>query len=286
VSFLVWYGCRFPEHRGKRLLHDRIRRQFRIEVDAEQTVDRRGLQWSLNPSDFAQAHLFWFGVRDPWEMYHLVRLLPPESVVVQAGANFGYYAATIATALGTGCRIIALEPSPENYVRLLQHVQWNGLDRQIECCQVGVSDTEGVETLVRPTENSGHAHVVSSGPGTQVRMTTIDHVVREFACKRVDALLIDVEGYEDRALRGASETLAHFRPFVLVELWPPAMRRQGTTVEAAVDLLQKHGYQLYYARKRELLPVTQLPSGDDRVYAFCFHRDRIPAELGKAQPRG
>ncbi len=286
VRLLAWYGCRFPEHRGKWRLHETIRRRLGIDIDTEQTVERGGLRWSLNPADYAQLHLFWFGVRDPWEVYHLLRILPPEAVVLQAGANYGYYALSIATALGGKCRIFAVEPYPENYARLVDHVRSNGLERQIECCDAGVSDAEGIETMVRPKENSGHAHMVSSGPGAQVRVKTIDRLVQEFGCERLDALLIDVEGYEDRALRGAAETLARFRPFILVELWPPAMRQQGTTVEAAVEVLDKHGYRLFYALKQQLLPVTGLPSGDDRLYAFCFHRDRIPPWLGKAQPGG
>ena len=104
VRLLAWYGCRFPEHRGKWRLHETIRRRLGIDIDTEQTVERGGLRWSLNPADYAQLHLFWFGVRDPWEVYHLLRILPPEAVVLQAGANYGYYALSIATALGGQCR--------------------------------------------------------------------------------------------------------------------------------------------------------------------------------------
>jgi FkbM family methyltransferase len=280
----VAYGCRVPDHRGKWILHEHIRRCFGIEINTEQVVTRRGLRWALNPSDFAQSQLYWFGVRDPWELYHVIRLLPPESLILQAGANFGYFAATIATALGSQCRIVALEPYPDNYAALARHVRWNGLERQIECHQFGVSDAAGIETMVRPENNSGHAHIVLGGQGAEVRLKTIDRVVEDLNCERLDALLIDVEGYEGRALRGASQTLARFRPLLLVELWPPAMSQQGTTVESAVELLQMHDYHLYYARKRKLLPVTELPTGDNRLYAFCFHRDRIPPSLETLSP--
>ena len=113
-----------------------------------------------------------------------------------------------------------------------------------------------------------------------VPLKTIDGVVAELGFNRLDALLIDVEGFEERALRGAAAALGRFRPMVLVELWPPVMRKQGTTVEAAVDLLRQHDYRLYFARRRHLLPVTELPQGDARLYAFCFHRDRVPVGIG------
>lgn len=279
ARFLLWYGNWFPEHRGKRALHDRIRRLARIEIDQEQIVERRGLKWALNPSDFAQSHLFWFGARDPWEMYHLIRLLPRDAVMLQAGANFGYYAATIAKALSAQCRILALEPCQENFLRLVRHIEWNKLQNQIECISVAVSDKDGMGRMIRPPENTGHAHLVSGEQGEPVKFTTIDRVVRDARLEKLDALLIDVEGYEDRALHGATETLRRFRPMVLIELWPPVLRKQGTTVEAAVDVLRAHHYRLYYALRGQLLPVTTLPSGDDRIYAFCFHRDRIPPGL-------
>ena len=67
---------------------------------------------------------------------------------------------------------------------------------------------------------------------------------------------MDVEGYEDRALRGAVKTLERFAPLVFVELWPPAMeqprhhgarpsRRSSTTTDTGCSALANAAwYQL------------------------------------------
>ncbi len=94
-----------------------------------------------------------------------------------------------------------------------------------------------------------------------------------------------MEGYEDRALKGTAKTLDRFRPLVVVELWPPAMQQQGTSVEAVADELAKHDYRLFAAHRRQLLPLAELPRGDTGVYAFCFHKDRVPNVLSAEKGR-
>jgi FkbM family methyltransferase len=276
---LVVYGCRFPNHPRKWWLHDRLRRWLGIEIDEEVNVQRRGLRWSLNPADYACSHLYWLGTKDVWEIYHMKRLLRPGCVVIDAGANFGYHAATLATALNRQCRVIALEPHPANYARLVRHMLWNGLQDVVDCHELGVSDAVGTGAMVMPEGNSGHARIVRDGGDRNVAITTLDDFVARASLHRLDAVILDVEGYEDRALRGATKMLQRYRPLIVVELWPPVMEQQGTAVEAVADVLVEQGYRMFYPRRRRLLPLSELPAGDLGIYAFCFHQDRLPAGL-------
>jgi hypothetical protein len=50
-------------------------------------------------------------------------------------------------------------------------------------------------------------------------------------------------------------------------------------VEAVAKVLGEQGYQLYYPHRRQLIPLTNLPTGDTGIYAFCFHKDQLPAAL-------
>ena len=179
------------------------------------------------------------------------------------------------------CRILAVEPVAENFARLQRHVQWNGLEDAVTCFELAVSDAPGNAAMETPAGNSGHAHITSEDRDRSVAVTTLDAFAEAQALERLDALLLDVEGYEDRALRGAAKMLDRFRPMVVVELWSPAMQQQNSSVEAVSNALNEHGYRLYYPHRRQLIPLAELPTGDTGIYAFCFHKDRLPAWFGR-----
>ena len=277
---LVFYGSRLPDHPRKWWVHDRLRKWLAIQVaDRESRVKRRGLWWSLNPADHAHAGLFWMGARYAREMYHLRRLLKSGCVVLDVGANYGYCAITLAAALKKQCRVLAIEPDAENFARLQRSVEWNDLNDTVACFELAVSDASGKAKMEKPPGNSGHAHIASESADGSVAITTLDDFCDAQRLERLDALLLDVEGYEDRALHGAAKTLAQFRPLIVVELWPPAMRQQDSSVEAVAKVLDKFDYRLFQPHRRQLLPLAELPTGDTGVYAFCFHKDRMPADL-------
>src|SRR5262249_14747784 len=114
ARLLEFYGTRL-HHRGQGRIHMMLRRILKPDLNADFDVTRGGLHWRLNPSDFVQADLFWFGRKDYWETHHLRKLLHPGSVLFDVGANIGYYAITLAAALGNACRVYAFEPFPSTY---------------------------------------------------------------------------------------------------------------------------------------------------------------------------
>ena len=45
-----------------------------------------------------------------------------------------------------------------------------------------------------------------------VKLTTVDKIVSELDLQRVDFIKMDIEGSEQRALKGAQETIRRFKP--------------------------------------------------------------------------
>jgi FkbM family methyltransferase len=284
---LLFYGTRLPDHPRKWWFHDRLRQWLGVVIDRDIEVVRDGLQWSLNPADYGHNSLFWLGVKDTWDLHHLQRLVQPDDVILDGGANYGYYAATLAVVLDRRCQIQALEPNPANFDRLCRHLSWNGLEEVVRPHRLGVSDRLETVTMTQPAENSGHAAVAPEGEIKEVTLTTLDSFCESLALDRLDVLILDVEGYEERALKGAALTLTRFKPLVFVELFPPVMDRQGSSPEAAARVLTGLGYELYAARRGELQPLRIMPAGDVRVNAFGFHPDnpRFSAHLIRPSSR-
>ena len=112
-----------------------------------------------------------------------------------------------------------------------------------------------------------------------VRLSPLDILCADVGVADLDLLILDVEGYEERALKGAGEMLTRFKPIIFVEFFPPVMSRQESSPAAAAALLTDLGYRLFVARKSRLIDLNELPAGDARENVFCFHKNHIPQHL-------
>ena len=271
---LLFYGTRFPSHPRKWWLHDRLRRMLRVDIDRDIEVVRNRLRWFLNPSDFEHAGLFWLGGKDKWDVYHLRRILAPGSVFFDIGANFGYYALTIATALDRQCQVHAFEPNPKTYSRLRQHIEWNDLNDVVHAHQLALSDREGTATLIERADNSGASRLGDDAPGLPVQVTTTDAFCRTHEVERVDALKIDVEGFEAKVLYGGRETLSQFKPAIVIEFWTTGLGRAHSSVDEVAGALHDLGYRMFKPFRERLEAISKPPRTDIPENIFCFHPDR------------
>jgi FkbM family methyltransferase len=282
---LLFYGTRLPNHPRKWWLHDRLRRLLGVSVEREIEVVRDGMRWLLNPADYEHEGLFWTGAKDRWDLFHLRQLVPPGGVFFDIGANIGYYSLTLANGLQKRCQVHAFEPTPATYERLRRHIEWNGMAQAIEAHQLALSDTSGTANLIQRADNSGASRLGVDAQGVAVPVTTLDRFCDERGINRLDAIKIDVEGYEARVLRGGQSTISRLKPALIVEFWTTGLARADATVDELADLLRSFGYKLYKPVRDRLIPITVPPCTDIPENVFCFHNDRPlgTVEADKAQ---
>lgn len=188
--------------------------------------------------------------RGRWEAFatdRLERHIKPGCTFVDAGANFGHYAMTVASLAGAEGQVWAFEPEPAAFELLKTNIALNSLANvRAECA--GLSDTNGELTFTVDDANvGGHSFVAAATerPGRQVqtRVYALDAYLAEFApSRRLDALKIDVQGYEQAVISGAMKTLARDMPVVLCEIWPEGMRAAGTDHLKLVQTFFDLGY--------------------------------------------
>ena len=106
--------------------------------------------------------------------------------------------------------------------------------------------------------------------GGEVAVTTLDEFVEARGLRRLDFMKIDVEGFEERVLRGGERTLRRLRPVVLLEVQPTTLERTGSSVQRVVDLLSGAGYQLWRAQKSRLVPLEIVNRPGYLVNAFAL----------------
>jgi FkbM family methyltransferase len=123
-------------------------------------------------------------------------------VFVDVGANVGTYALALARDAGTDGKVIAIEPHPVTHARLAFNHTASGF-AQVKLVQAASGATDGELLIETDGDNLGASHIVvdnASGKAIRVPSLRLLRILQEAGASSVDALKIDVEGYEDRVL--------------------------------------------------------------------------------------
>lgn len=154
---------------------------------------------------------------------------------VDVGANDGSFVSNTHALYKLGWRGICVEPNPEAYALLK-------LRRPEDVCKnVAVGDAVGTVELSWDrgiTEGSAVKVESAAAHSCEVKLTTLANILAE--CKggrEVDVLSIDVEGMEDKVLRGMDWSVDRPR-IVIIEY-----NSEGQVNQAAFDFLMSLGYR-------------------------------------------
>ena len=143
---------------------------------------------------------------------------PDGGVFVDVGANVGTYALALARHVGANGKVIAIEPHPVTHARLAFNSAASGFP-QVRLVAAAAGSSDGELLIETDGDNLGASHIVTGQPAghaIKVPSLRLQRILAEAGVSRVDALKIDVEGYEDRVLTG-------FFKEAPASLWPRAV---------------------------------------------------------------
>jgi FkbM family methyltransferase len=208
---------------------------------------RLGFSVDGHTADLIQRYLYVFGVWEPHITAWLREHLRPGDVVVDIGANIGYFSLLAAREVGASGRVIAFEPVPSIADMLERNVTRNGLD--VDVRRVVVGDHEGTTEIFRHAGNNigrsgtaGSPEAVSEGSVPVVRAS--DAIPREL-WDRIRFIKIDVEGDERRVLRGLEPVLRALAvgAAVFVEVTPADLEVRGESADELLASMRQLGFE-------------------------------------------
>jgi FkbM family methyltransferase len=130
--------------------------------------------------------------------------IAPGGVFVDVGANVGTYALALARQVGAAGKVIAIEPHPVTHARLSFNRAASGFG-WVRLVAAAAGPADGELLIETDGDNLGASHIVSDragGNAIRVPSLRLQRILDEAAVAHVDALKIDVEGFEDRVLTG------------------------------------------------------------------------------------
>lgn len=140
--------------------------------------------------------------------------IEPGDTVIDCGAHIGVYTRF---ALDRGAaRVVAIEPDPVNYACLEANLAEEIAAGKVLLVKAGVWDEKGVLTLSVSHVNSADSSFLIHKDGADkvggIPVLPLDDIVGQLRLDRVDFIKMDIEGSEQRALKGAARTLKRFKP--------------------------------------------------------------------------
>jgi FkbM family methyltransferase len=129
---------------------------------------------------------------------------PDGGVFIDVGANVGTYALTLAKSVGKTGTVIAVEPHPVARTRLAFNRDASNL-AQVKLVAAAAGSSDGELLIETDGDNLGASHIVTgknSAGAIRVPALTLQRILVDAGIAQVNALKIDVEGFEDQVLTG------------------------------------------------------------------------------------
>jgi FkbM family methyltransferase len=268
---LTGYGL--PRFRIVRSVERFVRAALRTDV-----VNVLGHRMRLDANDRAELSIH--GIYEPLTTDLVQAEIAPGSVVLDIGANIGYFTLIFAKRVGPTGHVFAFEPEPGNFALLQDNVAANGYSN-VTLSRLAVSDRAGRVRLYVDAGNPGDCRIYDSHDRrASLEIETVrldDYWDPPFG--RIDFIKMDIQGAEPAALRGMLGLLEKHRQVKLVvEFWPYGLRLSGADVEEFLQTLCGAGFNLWNLDERRgaLVPTTVSellgkypPAPDNATNLYC-----------------
>ena len=208
------------------------------------------------------------GLHEFADMLLLLHFLREGDLFLDIGSNIGSY-----TILASGVRRAttwAFEPDPDAVRTLKRNVALNGLDDRVIIHEFALGDADGEVSFTRGLDTTNRVATVNDADVRTVRVARLDSVID---AARPAMIKMDVEGFEERVLRGAQRLLG-CESLKLIEL--------ETLTPAMEAMLRDHGFSRgYYDPTRRSLAThpADLPAANA---VFVRDWDFVAARLTAA----
>lgn len=211
------------------------------------SIDFEGRQFGFKLND----HSEWMKGSAPGSIYEpevvnaMLRFVKPGDVVVDAGANLGYFSLLLSQLVGPTGKVHAFEPDTDVLPELMRNLDMNGASNVVVHGEVLAADEHNADFWIVPW----------CGYSSRVHYTNIEskHVVLparpldSYELPRPRLIKIDVEGSEWDVLLGANNLLRGGVDAVIVEFNFSLLKTFPEFNEKTIrDYMKDLGYSFYY----------------------------------------
>ena len=194
--------------------------------------------------------------------YFVKNLVGPDDVVVDIGANLGYFAAAFLPLLGEKGRLYCVEPVAP-YRKQLQKITGKRENATVFPFALGDENKDVVQLGMPPALHHlgylrhGTVTISQEDTGAKSRFSfecPLRHAGEVFAdFSRIDYIKCDIEGYETVVFPAMQDVIIRHQPLVQLETW-------GKQLPIMLSFFADLGYLAYQLQDGKLINSKRLPA--------------------------
>jgi len=192
-------------------------------------------------------------ITEPVETKLFNDIIKNGEVLVDVGANIGYFTLLMAKLSGSSGKIFSFEPENKNFEILEKNVKINNY-QNVVLEKKGVSDRNGVNKFFLSSKNTGmHSLQKIRDDSKEVKIDVIkldDYFFTLDLVEKISLIKIDVEGAEFQVLNGMKTILKNKNLKLLIEFIPDHLKKHGTNPSDVLKILEDNDYKLYQINER------------------------------------
>jgi len=197
---------------------------------------------------------------EPETLEFLASVLKEGDCFIDIGAHIGYFTLMASKMVGPQGTVISVEPEISNTAHLGKHLSENDIENVVLINAAVGSETRNTAFYINSDNDGGHAlwdsainplceKTRQTGVVREVRMLTLDDIIRQANIDSVNAIKIDTEGAEKNVLEGGIQSLMTYDiPYIVCEINRFGLHQMGTNEKEFRDFMKDLGYDTYLMR--------------------------------------
>lgn len=297
---LIKYFCRLVA------LGDRLWRRYSVLIKRAKArnltsksvfFDAGFGRFLLDLTSYEDRFLFIHGGLEPYLYPLFASFIRGDSLVIDVGANCGIHSIFFRDLMHRSNTesglVLAIEPHPRLYARLLTNIRLNGAEGHIHAHNLACMDTEENRILFSVKEGCSQQGNHSLLKNEKIEGALKDSIEQlSVITRRLDQIVsegdyglpvtfikIDVEGAEHAVLKGASNIIREYKPTILLEFRCDRLRHLGVKALDFKELADCAYYFYAIEKDGSVSPVLDLQQHIDNLRSTSTEVLATPFEL-------
>lgn len=218
--------------------------------------------------------------QDAFEIDLLKKYIHKNDVVLDIGANIGFYATILSEIVGESGVVHCFEPDTKNFEHLKKTTA-NFKNIKINNKAVGPK-TEKLKIYTSKNLNVDHRTYKPEEYDQEIEIDAVSIDDHLSANTKVNFIKMDIQGFEMQAIQGIQNILEKNKDVKLIsEFWPYGLKKAGSSVTEYFNFLVNKGFICYLLEENSLLKLTAEkvkslePLGEEHYFNIFASRTNV-----------